>query len=759
VSAYIDVYNSQGFVAETTVMANGNYTMVVPVGTLWVEFFDVYGNCGNGWYTAGPDLAANSAQAADVTVTADTPGVATFSVSPPRWLVGKLTSSNGAGVATTVEVWSGSDFYLQTGSGSDGVFYAPVLPGGYQLFVVGKGSLAYGWVSSSTLSYNPGSASTFTASSSPKTHVVKLPSAPDLVSGTLKTGGKAVKGILIVAYSNGNEAAWTKTDASGYYVMHLRSGTYTLAENGSDTMLAGMYTSAGFSPYWADGKKVTASSTALTANFVVPAGHRLHGVATGIAPAGANDVDVDYFDARGLYDIMTTGYGGIFDQLLPAHDFAIGFYDPTDTLGPAWYSAGGPVRDGADATTLHLGAGDVLDLAITLPQVTVPDAPTGASAAPFDGGLVVTWTAPANDGWRPITGYTATASPSGKTCSTGVTELRCEITGLDDGTPYTVTVTAANLKGASDPSAASAPATPNNLPAPPQGVAAGGFHQGAVVSWTASPNATGYTVTSAPGGFTCTTATTSCPVTGLTDGTAYTFTVVASNGNGDGPASGESNPVKPALPNAAMTALPSTSAVTSLLVQWSSPDNANPATYDVRYRKAPWNGKLGAYTGAVTGTSNVAATLPVSAGSTYCYSVLAHDLGTSTSAWSAETCTAVPLDDRSLSRSSGWTLLTSSSAYRGTYVRTSTLNAKLTRTGVVAKTLTLVATTCSTCGTVKVYWGSTLLKTISLASSTTVYRKVFTITTFSAVKTGTVVIKVSTSGKAVMIDGLGVKRQ
>jgi hypothetical protein len=78
---------------------------------------------------------------------------------------------------------------------------------------------------------------------------------------------------------------------------------------------------------------------------------------------------------------------------------------------------------------------------------------------------------------------------------------------------------------------------------------------------------------------------------------------------------------------------------------------------------------------------------------------------------------------------------------------------------VVAKTLTLVATTCSTCGTVKVYWGSTLLKTISLASSTTVYRKVFTITTFSAVKTGTVVIKVSTSGKAVMIDGLGVKRQ
>jgi uncharacterized protein (TIGR02145 family) len=56
---------------------------------------------------------------------------------------------------------------------------------------------------------------------------------------------------------------------------------------------------------------------------------------------------------------------------------------------------------------------------------------------------------------------------------------------------------------------------------------------------------TGYTVTSSPGGISGTGSTSPIIVTGLTNGTTYTFTVVASNANGPGAASIASNPVTP----------------------------------------------------------------------------------------------------------------------------------------------------------------------------------------------------------------------
>jgi hypothetical protein len=60
---------------------------------------------------------------------------------------------------------------------------------------------------------------------------------------------------------------------------------------------------------------------------------------------------------------------------------------------------------------------------------------------------------------------------------------------------------------------------------------------------------TGYRVTSTPGGFTGTGLTSPVTVTGLTNGTAYTFTVAAQNVNGYGPESVASNSVTPVLPN------------------------------------------------------------------------------------------------------------------------------------------------------------------------------------------------------------------
>lgn len=198
----------------------------------------------------------------------------------------------------------------------------------------------------------------------------------------------------------------------------------------------------------------------------------------------------------------------------------------------------------------------------------VPGAPSEYGQQPGDGSLVVTWTAPANTGSSEITNYKIYLGhkdpndnglglggliPDGSTTVMPTPDAdnrySYTLTGLTNGTEYEWSVSAINASGEGNASSRYQLATPAAVPSPPRSVSATASNGQAVVSWNppltnGGAAVTGYTV-SIVGGSSYSASSSPYTVTGLNNGTSYTFSVTATNSVGNSQSSAESDAVVP----------------------------------------------------------------------------------------------------------------------------------------------------------------------------------------------------------------------
>jgi hypothetical protein len=260
-----------------------------------------------------------------------------------------------------------------------------------------------------------------------------------------------------------------------------------------------------------------------------------------------------------------------------------------------------------------------------------PDPPTAVVAVAADASASVTWVPPLNDGGSLITSYTVTASglnaPSPVVTGAVTTTI---VTGLTNGSSYTFTVFATNADGDSAVSASSNAVIPLGLPGAPTNVSATPGNASAIVTWTAPSDdggtaITSYTVTTtgpgAPGPIVTGSTMTSQIVTGLTNGSSYTFKVAATNALGTGPGSNASSPVTPRTVPGAPTNVTATAGNGSASLTWTAPASNGGAAI-TSYTIATIG--VGAPSPIVTGNTQTSRTVSgLTNGNTYTFTVAA----------------------------------------------------------------------------------------------------------------------------------------
>lgn len=277
------------------------------------------------------------------------------------------------------------------------------------------------------------------------------------------------------------------------------------------------------------------------------------------------------------------------------------------------------------------GAGTPSIVSIVVIPMTSPDAPTGLAGQVGNTLVSLSWTAGFNGGstvTNHVVQYRAVGSGTWQTFSppAPITGTSVQVTGLSNGTAYDFRVASTNAVGDSAFSSVAGPITPVAPASPPLAFLAVAGNAQVDLSWTIPESDGGSAITdyqiqsSLNGGVSWTVVAdavspaTSATVTGLVNGTTYTYRVAAITSYGLGAWSTPSSPVMPMTVPTAPTALAGVRGDSSVALTWTAPaDNGGAAITDcvVEFRlttSATWSTFAHAPTSAsaitVTGLTN-----------------------------------------------------------------------------------------------------------------------------------------------------------
>ena len=323
-----------------------------------------------------------------------------------------------------------------------------------------------------------------------------------------------------------------------------------------------------------------------------------------LSPTYVHDIQLDSsFDCRKAGGAITCPllYHSILSHLTANLEAIPGDYPVTvDVLRELTLTA---TVNNQHKTAITPTDADLPDLTLTV-NAPPPAKPSGLTATADDSQATLGWSDPDDS---TITGYQYTQD--GGTNWTDIPDsahgeanaASYTVTGLTNGTEYTFAIRAANNAGAGEASdsASVTPAIPAFQPAKPTGLSASVGDGEVVLSWTdpSDSSITGYQVQQDGGAWSdipdSDATTTSHTVTGLTNGTEYTFAIRAANSEGNG-AAADAVTATPVGPPSKPTGLVARQAVGSVTLTWANPDNSDINGY--AYQQKEGAGEFGSWT-------------------------------------------------------------------------------------------------------------------------------------------------------------------